>query len=395
MSFQLYSSNQLESLSSELVQRFSQRKTTVFQPDYVVTQTEGMGNWLKLQVATNSAHGIAANIRFLTPNELVEKVYRLSGGVYQNSFSSRNLCWLVFSVLGEEDFIKKFPDIASYYEHALVEKEVKRLALAQKLADLFDQYQIYRPGLVDGWNSGQSASLKDEDWQQFIWSRSKQLAGEQLADKTIQWKWIADQVDNDEFISRLKEELPEIHIFGISILAPYHLRILTAIAQHIDISFYLLNPAPAVYWYDTINEKQVALLTSRGVVSKEELLTGNNLLTGWGKVLKETFALLFEHDELLNAYTDSGSKEPAVDTLLHRLQFDIFNNLNNDERAKIPVGFITDGSISINACYTIAREVETLYNYLVHLVDQRKELLAPRDIVVMVTDIDSYAPYFR
>src|SRR5688572_19868999 len=183
MSFRLYSSNQLESLSDELLKRFTKRRLNVFQPDYVVTQTDGMGNWLKLQVATHSREGIAANIQFLTPNALIEKVYRLLGGVYQVSFSSRNLCWLVFAVLGEKEFMEKFPFIASYYEKASVEKDVKRLALAQKLADLFDQYQIYRPDLVDGWNNDHPASLFDEDWQQFIWNRSKKLADDQLADK--------------------------------------------------------------------------------------------------------------------------------------------------------------------------------------------------------------------
>jgi exodeoxyribonuclease V gamma subunit len=395
MSFRLYSSNQLESLSNELLIRFAKRKTNVFQPDYVVTQTDGMGNWLKFQVATNSPERIAANIYFLTPNELVEKVYRLLGGVYQNSFSSRNLCWLVFAVLGEQEFIQKFPFIASYYEKATVENDVKRLALAQKLADLFDQYQIYRPDLVDGWNNEQPASIFDEDWQQYIWNRSKTLAQDQLADKTLQWKSIIQQLKNTDNTALLKQEFPEIHVFGISILAPYHLQILTAVAEHIDINFYLLNPAPAVYWYDTINEKQVATLTSRGVATRQELLTGNSLLTGWGKVLKETFALLFERDDLLNAYTDSGSIEPVPDTLLHRLQYDIFNNLNNEERSLIAQDLVSDGSISINSCYTIAREVECLYNYLVQLVDQRKELLAPRDIVVMVTDIDAYAPYIK
>ena len=43
MSFRLYSSNQLESLSIDLVARFNKRRIGVFQPDYVVTQTEGMG----------------------------------------------------------------------------------------------------------------------------------------------------------------------------------------------------------------------------------------------------------------------------------------------------------------------------------------------------------------
>src|SRR6478752_6674790 len=258
MSFRLYSSNQLESLSIDLVARFHKRRIGVFQPDYVVTQTEGMGNWLKLQVASLSPQGIAANIQFNTPNDLIEKVYRLLGGSYQNSFSARNLCWLVFSVLGEKEFRSKFPHIALYYEDALVEKDVKRLALAQKLADSFDQYQIYRPDMVANWNQHETTFLKDEDWQQYIWTRSKELANHQLADKTLQWNWILDKLKDPEATSRLKAELPEIHVFGISILAPYHVQVLAALAHHIDISFYLLNPAPTVYWYDTGSEKQLA-----------------------------------------------------------------------------------------------------------------------------------------
>jgi exonuclease V gamma subunit len=41
------------------------------------------------------------------------------------------------------------------------------------------------------------------------------------------------------------------------------------------------------------------------------------------------------------------------------------------------------------------REVEALYNYLVHLVTHKKNGIAARDIVVMVSDIDVYAPYIK
>ncbi|MBS1567238.1 MAG: exodeoxyribonuclease V subunit gamma, partial [Bacteroidetes bacterium] len=56
---------------------------------------------------------------------------------------------------------------------------------------------------------------------------------------------------------------------------------------------------------------------------------------------------------------------------------------------------IADGSISIQSCYTVAREVEALYNYLVQLVDKKKARLSPRDIVVMVSNINAYAPYIK
>src|SRR5690625_6367769 len=54
-----------------------------------------------------------------------------------------------------------------------------------------------------------------------------------------------------------------------------------------------------------------------------------------------------------------------------------------------------DCSIQINSCFSPVREVEALYNYLVHLVDPKYESLSARDIVVMVSDIDLYASYIR
>src|SRR5690606_39316340 len=54
-----------------------------------------------------------------------------------------------------------------------------------------------------------------------------------------------------------------------------------------------------------------------------------------------------------------------------------------------------DGTIQINSCFSPVREVEALYNYLLHLIDQKNESLSARDIVVMVSDIDLYASYIR
>jgi len=115
---------------------------------------------------------------------------------------------------------------------------------------------------------------------------------------------------------------------------------------------------------------------------------------GWGRVVQDTFGLFFQYDAFINAYDSEGIVVPEPDTLLNKIQHDIFNNAN-EHRNRIYPEDIEDGSITINNCYTVAREVEVLYNYLVHLVDRKKETLSPRDIVVMVRDIDAYAPYIK
>src|SRR5690606_33081518 len=120
----------------------------------------------------------------------------------------------------------------------------------------------------------------------------------------------------------------------------------------------------------------------------------NALLTNWGKVIQDTFGLFFTDENFLNEYQDEGI-EPDPRFLLSKIQHDIYNNSVGSDRNPLNIQDINDGSISINSCYTPVREVEVLYNYLVHLVDQHPNHLSPRDIVVMVSDIDAYAPYIK
>lgn len=148
------------------------------------------------------------------------------------------------------------------------------------------------------------------------------------------------------------------------------------------------------FWFDDRNEKQLARWRQKGLNDIEDPKAGNALLTGWGRVIQDSFSLFFAYDAFINAYQEIELVEPATDSLLHKIQHDIFSAATTN-RQPISSRDITDGSITINACYTIAREVEVLYNYLVHLVAGRKEKLSPRDIVVMVSDIDAYAPYIK
>ncbi len=391
MGLELNVSNSLEELSKCIASNFRQQRPDVFQPYHIVTQTEGMNNWLKLQLA--SQNGIAANIRYMKPNDIVQRVYFLLGGKLNNSLSSSNIRWILFQLLGEEDFSKSFRHIAEYYELSS-NAHVKRMALAEKLADLFDQYQVYRPDYIEQWNHS-DANTGGEDWQQYLWVRMRELYRDRVNDKIEVSRYITETLNDPAAGEQLEARMPSLHIFGISITTPYHLKIFEALSRHIQICFYLLNPAPEQYWLDTINERQAGILLSRGKVRSTELSIGNNLLTSWGRIIKETFSLLFENDEYLNAYEPVEVREPTPNSLLHVIQNDIFHNRSNSDREKIDAARIADGSIVINSCYTIAREVESLYNYLVHLIDKKQEQLSPRDIVVMVSDINAYAPYIK
>ena len=395
MPLQLNVSNSLTNLAVQLASGMREEVGNVFQKQWLITQTEGMNNWLTIQLAGQL--GISANSKFVKPNDMVKQLYYWLGGDSTKVLGADHLQWLVYNLLDEKQFTQRFKDIAAYYQN----DDVKRIALAGRVADLFDQYQVYRPDMVDEWNVADLASVKD-DWQQYTWIKLKQKKDTLLTDKTSVIHFIINALNDPAQQERLYARLPQLHIFGVSIITKLHIDLFNVLSKYITVRFYLLNPAPLVYWLDDRTEKQIARLAQVQQLPGKKIDriegSGNNLLISWGKVIQETFGLLFENDDYLNVYNDAGVTEPQAsdsDTLLQKIQQDIFYNHDTASRNLLTAADINDGSLIMNACYTPVREVEVLYNYLVHLVDQKNEELSPRDIVVMVSDIDAYAPYIK
>jgi len=386
-------SNSLSKLAESLCYDLSRQQSGVFQPHIIVTQTDGMNNWLKLAFAENM--GIAANYQFYKPSDLINQIYYVLGGKGSGTtLSAENTSWLIYHLLDDPQFISRYPDVSGYYKHSGPDSDLKRMGLADKLADLFDQYQIYRPEMIMKWNETALSEVGSE-WQQYLWIKARNLSARQLPDKTLIGAYILQTLRDGQHIDLLRTYMPAIHVFGLSITTGYHLTLFYEIARYVDFSFHILNPAPAVYWFEDKSEKQLAWMKKKGFAELSEKAIGNPLLTSWGRVIQNTFHLFFQNDDMLNVYEEAELVEPAPDTLLGKIQHDVFYNLVGEERNEIFQEDLLDGSISISSCFTPAREVEALYNYLVHLVDKRGEELSPRDIVVMVSDIDAYAPYIK
>lgn len=55
---------------------------------------------------------------------------------------------------------------------------------------------------------------------------------------------------------------------------------------------------------------------------------------------------------------------------------------------------LDDRSLTLHVCHSPQREVEVLHDRLLAMLEENPEL-TPRDIIVMVADIDSYSPYIQ
>jgi exodeoxyribonuclease V gamma subunit len=368
-----------DALTEDMRADFTEKRIGVFDPQWVVTQTDGINSWMKNQLAEKT--GIAANLRFVKMNDIVQLLYAwlFPKGLFL--MDKDRMTWTIFAVLNEDQFINQYPSIASYYSGS----ELRRIALATEMADLFDQYQIYRHDKIEKWNQAEFQVEESLRWQVYLWKKIKERLGEAF-----------NKPEKKELISK---RLPYLRFFGMAIVTPYFLELFRVLSTIIEVKFYLLNPSPDEYWIDNEAGFEIdkRILRLRDLPSKEmEEDTGNELLNNWGTVLKDSYKLLLTNESYVNVYdvipSDRFSDHPF--TLLKQIQYEIYTNQSNQVRQAISNEMLKDGSFVIQGCFTPVREVEVFYNYMIDSFAANPALKA-RDVVVMVTDIDTYAPFIR
>ena len=128
--------------TEELVKKIEVRRRSPFDQLTFVTQTTGIKHYLSLKLADRES--VFCHSAFMTPNELMMDVARLLGNPNSSEFSTENMRWRIFTLLQDDEFKQLFPYVKEYYQG----DELKRIQLATKLADLFDQYIVYRTDMM-------------------------------------------------------------------------------------------------------------------------------------------------------------------------------------------------------------------------------------------------------
>ena len=337
---QIYSSNHLEQLCQTLASHLQEPPADVFAKEVIITQSAGMESWLKHGLTSRNT--ILANFSFQNQDGFLAEIHQLLFGERPKN-NHDSLKYGLYDLLADPAFAEAFPDVAAYYEG----DSLRRFQLAGKIADLFDQYQLYRPEMVSGWNQGtRSAQNEAEAWQMWLWQRLHIEARAEIRDRIFQ------KMDEEEAL--IRNTFPSVSLFGITVYTNFHLEFFRKLALITRVRFYVCLP------------------TDRQPYE-------NDLLLAFGTKAAE-LAGMFD----LSGFTPV---ENPANTSLARLQNQILTN-----ETTFP-GEVDD-TIQASACYTPAREVECLYNYLLDLLDKDRSL-NPADIMVMATDIDKYAPYVR
>jgi len=364
----------------------------VFTKEVIVVQNAGMQHWLNLSVA--NSRGIAFNISYALPAQflwsLVKEVAGVTDELSQDGFTREALCWRIDELLASEDVLNDidFSKVTQYWK-AEKEDELKRFQLACQVADLYEQYLVFRPDWIANWHNNMSAFETDdnalsvtEKWQAKLW---QMLVNEVSYDPEALVSKAISNLDNDDVT------LPyRVSFFGINTLAPLWLSFINALSEHCEVHFYHLNPS-VDYWGDIVSEKQAFNMLDRWTEGAEDInsLVGNPLLANLGQQGREFLSQLQEYSTInIDVFEPHQFEKKEELSVLHQIQNDIFELKNG---ANSPSN-IKDNSIQITSAHSALREVQGLHDWLLHQFNQDSEL-TPKDVLVMCPKIEDYAPY--
>lgn len=381
-----YTSNRLEHLLSHLALVIKNNPLPPLETETIVVQSKGMERWLALELSKQL--GVWANARYPFPREMIQRLF-YDGLPYVpdvSDFDPNILGWTIMRLLPEILEEQTFNELNNYLSNDEI-SDLKQYQLAHKIADVFDQYVIYRSDWIEMWDRGEKLAWHSE-WQVKLWQIIQQdikNRNPQHLHRAALQKYFIQAIKNNT----LKKYPERLIIFGISALSPFYMSIFEAISQKCDVHFFILNPCQE-YWCDIVSDKEVSKINTKalGKAEAEHYEVGNNLLASLGKIGGEFLKIFYNYNSKID---HEYFEEPAKNNLLSHIQNDIFN-LKESQREKIILS--EDRSIQIHSCHSKMREIEVLHDQLLDLFEKNPHL-TPSDVLVMATDIDSYAPLIQ
>ena len=440
--------NRLEDLLDVLLDWLARTPLAPLEEEVLLVQSNGIAEWLKMRLAQRL--GVCAATRVELPARFLWRSYRAmlgrDGAPARSPMDEGPLTWRLMRLLPELLDDPVLGPCMAPLRQFLAGPEARpdgppdlarRLQLARHLADLLDQYQVYRADWLADWSEGRDLLRDargqahdvpaDQAWQPALWRalvedvRSDPATDPASGDGRDVLAGIRPAVHRRFIAALATGQSPRrplarrVILFGHSHLPGQTLEALAALAGRTQVILAVPNPS-RYHWADLIDGRDLLRAGHRrrphragrdlGAVSLADAhAQGHPLLAGWGRQGRDFLRLLDEVEEGLGAH-EAGSLRrelPRVDvfddapgtTLLAQVQARIRDAVPLAEHAGLAAAEPlpeADDSLSFHSCHSALRELEVLHDQLLDRLAAARGTLAPRDIVVMVPDIEATAP---
>lgn len=426
--FQVVHANKLEDLRAVTVEIIRKFPLAPLENEVFLVHSNGIAQWLKLALARDeddpelAGNGIAAAMQFSLPSRFLWQVYRTVLGEdqvpQQSPFDKDRMTWRLVRLIPEIAHEPVFEPLARFLTGS--QQERRRYQLAERVADLFDQYQVYRADWLDAWSDGEDVVViraderrpvpEEQRWQPELWRRL-------IADIEDGGASTSRAEVHTRFLETMRsagpgsrpQKLPRrVIVFGLSSLPQQTLDVLSSLGQCCQVILCVHNPCQ-YHWADIIEDRDLLRAERRRRDRKPGTpmtlddhnlhLHAHPLLAAWGKQGRDYIRLLDGYDapEQYAHWLDRVDLFRPSDgrSLLSAIQNDILdlNPVHESTRPKTDED-ARDRSLVFHCTHGPLREVEVLHDQLLAAFSE-DETLKPQDVIVMVPDINAYTPHIE
>ena len=177
----VFPSNRLEHLAGALAALLNVPAASPLAPEHILVQHRGMQHWLSMQLAEHPQRGIAMNLQFPLPVRFMWTLIRTVLGEdavpEASPYQREVLAWRIYDLLGSPSVTADplFLEPTRYWQQQSERQQpLRRYQLAEELADLYEQYLMYRPDWVEAWDRGGRGAREPDPgeplhWQGLLW----------------------------------------------------------------------------------------------------------------------------------------------------------------------------------------------------------------------------------
>lgn len=310
----------------------------------------------------------------------------------EHPYAKEVLQWRIWQTIGRQDLPADFQTLINYIGNDPKARDRRRWGLAQKLAQLFDDYVNYRPELLDDWGKGLNTGFDNQNrWQPALW----RLLLEENPDTYL--KQFADMADTLPACG-IDAVYNRIAVFHTSALPQAYMAFFAELAKVLPVEMYIFNPSQEFWIEDGSLKKHIkTLITSETDPHWHD--PPHPLLSGFGRATQALLGTMLDIEARMQARINDNHVQWGADqssTLLQRIQQDIRRRFAPDQQKTLFATATRDESLQFHLCHSPLREVEVAKDLILRWFDDNAPSQPqPRDVQILVPDMDTYAPFIE
>jgi exodeoxyribonuclease V gamma subunit len=385
----------MEKLAEALGDVLNEPLPDALSPECILVPGRGVAQWLSMRLAER--FGVWSNVAYLYPRNFVGwALDRVLGkpGKALAAIDPERLLWSVFETARPMLSEPAFETLRRYVEADT--SGLRYFELCRRIAYTFDRYATYRPDMLQGWERRRGSEAAEdlsqlalfsgardpEAWQPLLWRALSERLGPVYAG-ALERRFLRGLSQS----KRLSNLPARISCFAVTHLPPSYARILVALCPHVPVHMFQLRAT---------NDSSAASSSNKAGAAIGHAPRGS----ARGNALCESLGgLSLDFDTVVDRELESQEVSTRVFDLyvapqgssrLARLQRQLLEN-RGPRQPERSADDSQDESIRIHVCHSPMREVEVLHDQLMQLLGNGSGL-EPRDVVVMLPDVESYAP---